>query len=68
MEERGTRQDKPMKPQVVAWELGKRLGSDAVVACDRSKANTSIPSPVTVSSALSGRDPRSTSFDTTSEK
>jgi hypothetical protein len=25
MEERGTREDKPMKPQVVAWELGKRL-------------------------------------------
>ena len=25
MEERGTRDDKPMKPQVVAWELGKRL-------------------------------------------
>ena len=25
MEERGTRTDKPMKPQVVAWELGKRL-------------------------------------------
>ena len=25
MEKRGTRPDKPMKPQVVAWELGKRL-------------------------------------------
>jgi pyruvate dehydrogenase (quinone) len=25
MEERGTVRDKPMKPQVVAWELGKRL-------------------------------------------
>ena len=34
MEERGTRQDIPMKPQVVAWELGKRLRSDAIVACD----------------------------------
>jgi pyruvate dehydrogenase (quinone)/pyruvate oxidase len=34
MEERGTRQDKPMKPQVVAWELGKRLRSDAIVSCD----------------------------------
>ncbi|MAS33767.1 MAG: pyruvate oxidase [Anaerolineaceae bacterium] len=34
MEERGTRQDKPMKPQVVAWELGKRLQSNAVVAGD----------------------------------
>jgi len=34
MEERGTRMDKPMKPQVVAWELGKRLREDAVVSCD----------------------------------
>jgi pyruvate dehydrogenase (quinone) len=34
MEERGTRQDKPMKPQVVAWELGKRLASDAIISCD----------------------------------
>ena len=25
MEKRATRMDKPMKPQVVAWELGKRL-------------------------------------------
>ncbi|HVN19857.1 MAG TPA: thiamine pyrophosphate-dependent enzyme [Dongiaceae bacterium] len=34
MEERGTRRDKPMKPQVVSWELGKRLRSDAIVSCD----------------------------------
>jgi pyruvate dehydrogenase (quinone)/pyruvate oxidase len=34
MEERGTRRDKPMKPQVVAWELGKRLRSDAIVSAD----------------------------------
>jgi pyruvate dehydrogenase (quinone) len=34
MEKRATRQDKPMKPQVVAWELGKRLRSDAIVSCD----------------------------------
>jgi pyruvate dehydrogenase (quinone)/pyruvate oxidase len=34
MEERGTRQDKPMKPQVVAHELGKRLRDDAIVCCD----------------------------------
>jgi len=26
MEERGTRRDKPMKPQVVAWEIGKQSG------------------------------------------
>jgi pyruvate dehydrogenase (quinone)/pyruvate oxidase len=34
MEERGTRPDKPMKPQVVAWELGKRLSSTAIVSAD----------------------------------
>src|SRR5438093_4857996 len=34
MEERGTRKDKPMKPQVVAHELGKRLRDDAIVSCD----------------------------------
>jgi pyruvate dehydrogenase (quinone) len=34
MEERGTRDDKPMKPQVVAWELSKHLRDDAIVSCD----------------------------------
>ena len=34
MEERGTRNDMPMKPQVVAWELGKRLRDDAIVSAD----------------------------------
>jgi len=34
MEERATRRDKPMKPQVVAWELGQRLRGDAIVSCD----------------------------------
>jgi pyruvate dehydrogenase (quinone) len=34
MEERATRKDKPMKPQVIAWELGKRLNDDAIVCCD----------------------------------
>lgn len=34
MEERGTREDKPMKPQVVAWELGKLLKENAIVSCD----------------------------------
>jgi pyruvate dehydrogenase (quinone)/pyruvate oxidase len=40
MEERGTRKDQPMKPQVVAWELGKRLPDDAVVACDSGTITT----------------------------
>lgn len=34
MEERGTREDKPLKPQVLAWELGKRLRNDAIISCD----------------------------------
>jgi pyruvate dehydrogenase (quinone) len=34
MEIEGAALDKPMKPQVVAWELGKRLASDAIVSCD----------------------------------
>jgi pyruvate dehydrogenase (quinone) len=34
MEERGTRSEKPMKPQVVAWELGKRLAPNAIVSSD----------------------------------
>src|SRR5687767_5329968 len=34
MEERGTRPDVPMKPQVIAWELGRRLRDDAIVCAD----------------------------------
>jgi pyruvate dehydrogenase (quinone)/pyruvate oxidase len=34
MEKRASRMDMPMKPQVVAHELGKRLRPDAIVSCD----------------------------------
>lgn len=34
MLDRASRTDKPMKPQVVAHELGKRLRDDAIVCCD----------------------------------
>lgn len=34
MEERGTRQDKPMKPQVVAHELSQRLTDTAIISAD----------------------------------
>src|SRR5438270_5009884 len=34
MQTYGTRMDKPMKPQVVAWELGKHLAETAIVSCD----------------------------------
>ncbi len=40
MEERGTRTDKPMKPQVVAWELGKRLSNTAIVSSDSGTITT----------------------------
>jgi pyruvate dehydrogenase (quinone) len=40
MEERGTRTDMPMKPQVVAWELGKLLAPDAIVAADSGTITT----------------------------
>jgi pyruvate dehydrogenase (quinone) len=34
LEERGTRKDKPMKPQVVTWNLNKLLDDDAIVSSD----------------------------------
>ncbi len=34
MQERATRSDKPMKPQVVAYELGRRLPANAIISCD----------------------------------
>jgi pyruvate dehydrogenase (quinone) len=40
MEERGTRPDVPMKPQVVAWELGNRLRDDAIVCADSGTITT----------------------------
>jgi pyruvate dehydrogenase (quinone)/pyruvate oxidase len=40
MEERGTRTDHPMKPQVVAWELGRRLRDDAIVCSDSGTITT----------------------------
>jgi pyruvate dehydrogenase (quinone) len=40
MEERGTRRDMPMKPQVVAHELGKRLKDDAIIATDSGTVTT----------------------------
>jgi pyruvate dehydrogenase (quinone) len=40
MEERGTRGDVPMKPQVVAWELGKRLSPTAIVSSDSGTITT----------------------------
>jgi pyruvate dehydrogenase (quinone) len=34
MEQRGTRQETPMKPQVVAWHLAEALADDAIVCGD----------------------------------
>jgi pyruvate dehydrogenase (quinone) len=40
MEERGTREDVPMKPQVVAWHLAELLDDDAVVCGDSGQVTT----------------------------
>ena len=40
MEERGTRQDMPMKPQVVAHELNKRLKDNAIISTDSGTMTT----------------------------
>ena len=40
MEGQGTRSDIPMKPQVVAWELGKRLSDTAIVSSDSGTITT----------------------------
>lgn len=40
MERLGTQESTPMKPQVLAWELGKRLRGDAIVTCDSGTAAT----------------------------
>jgi pyruvate dehydrogenase (quinone) len=40
MEKQATRTEKPMKPQVVAWELGKRLRNDAIVSSDSGTITT----------------------------
>jgi pyruvate dehydrogenase (quinone)/pyruvate oxidase len=40
MEERGTRADKPMKPDVVGWELGKRIPANAIVTSDSGTITT----------------------------
>jgi len=42
IEERATRQDKPMKPQVVAHELNKLVADDAIVATDSGTITTWI--------------------------
>jgi pyruvate dehydrogenase (quinone)/pyruvate oxidase len=40
MHERATRKDKPMKPQVPAYEVGRRLRDDAIVSCDSGTITT----------------------------
>lgn len=40
MEKRRSRTDFPMKPQVPAWEIGKRLRNDAIVSCDSGTITT----------------------------
>ena len=42
MKERGTRTDKPMKPQLVAWNLGELLADDAIITGDSGTVTTWI--------------------------
>jgi pyruvate dehydrogenase (quinone)/pyruvate oxidase len=48
MQERGTRTDKPMKPQVVAHELNKLLTDDAIIATDSGTITTWIARHLTM--------------------
>jgi pyruvate dehydrogenase (quinone) len=48
MVERGTRTDKPMKPQVVAHELNKLLDDNAIVATDSGTITTWIARHLTI--------------------
>ncbi|MGD0941974.1 MAG: thiamine pyrophosphate-dependent enzyme [Terracidiphilus sp.] len=40
MDEQGTRPDRPMKPQVIGWELGKRIPANAIVTSDSGTITT----------------------------
>src|SRR5919204_6468620 len=40
MEEQGTNEQTPMKPQVVAWELGQHLRDDAIICGDSGTVTT----------------------------
>jgi pyruvate dehydrogenase (quinone) len=42
MEERGTRREKPMKPQVITWNLSQMLKDDAIVTGDSGTVTTWI--------------------------
>jgi pyruvate dehydrogenase (quinone) len=52
MHERGTRQDKPMKPQVVAHELNRILSDDAIVATDSGTITTWVARHVDMRGAM----------------
>jgi len=40
MEQRGTRPDRPMRPDVVGWELGKRIPANAIITSDSGTITT----------------------------
>jgi pyruvate dehydrogenase (quinone) len=48
MEERGTRQDSPMKPQVPAWHLNQVLHEDAIICGDSGTVTTWVARQVRV--------------------
>jgi pyruvate dehydrogenase (quinone) len=48
MEERGTRRDHPMKPQVVTYELDRLLSDDAIITTDSGTVTTWVARHVTM--------------------
>ncbi len=52
MAERGTRRDMPMKPQVVAHELGQCLADDAVIATDSGTITTWVARHVPIRGSM----------------
>ncbi len=52
MAERGTRRDMPMKPQVVAHELGQCLADDAIIATDSDTITTWVARHVPIRGSM----------------
>ena len=53
MEERGTRDDAPMKPQVPAWSLNDVLAEDAIVCGDSGTVTTEVARHVKIKKGMS---------------
>jgi pyruvate dehydrogenase (quinone)/pyruvate oxidase len=63
MEEQGSRTDKPMKPQVVAWELSKRFSDTAIVSSDSGTIAILFARQMTVEVSVESYTPRNSYLD-----